>query len=128
MSLDVLIVDDSPAMRKFVERVLHLSGLPLGVCRTAADGAEALTLLREAPADIVLTDINMPGMDGEELVRQVAADEALSQIPILVVSTDHTRQRMDRLFALGARGYVAKPFYPEGLREEIERVLASGKS
>lgn len=124
MPLDVLIVDDSPAMRKFVERVLHLSGLPLGVCRAAADGAEALALLRQAPADIVLTDINMPGMDGEELVRQVAADQDLRQIPVLVVSTDHTRQRMDRLFALGARGYVAKPFYPEGLREEIERVLA----
>lgn len=126
MPLEVLIVDDSPAMRKFVERVLQLSGLPLGRCRSAADGAQALALLRDAPADIVLTDINMPEMDGEEFVREVSEDEGLRKIPILVVSTDHTRQRRDRLFALGARGYVAKPFYPEDLRHEIERVLSGG--
>ena len=123
MPLNVLIVDDSPAMRRFVERVLSLSGLPLAECRCANDGAQALALLREAPSDIVLTDINMPGMDGEEFVRQVSADPELNDIPVIVVSTDQTNQRKERMFGLGARGYVSKPFYPEVLRQEIERVL-----
>jgi len=123
LAYNVLIVDDSPAMRSFVRRVLELSGLDVGSCLEAGNGQEALNLLRDAWVDVVLTDINMPTMDGEQFVRLLEADEALRSIPVLVVSTDRTDGRVRQMMTLGAKGYVTKPFLPETLREEMERVL-----
>jgi len=120
-----LIVDDSPAMRTFIRRVVDLSGLEVSGYAQAADGASALRLLQNQAVDVILTDINMPGMDGEELLQRLQQDERLRLIPVIVVSTDATAGRMERMLALGARGYVAKPFSPEGLRAELERVLES---
>ena len=123
MAFNVLLVDDSPAMRSFVRRVLALAGFELGKCLEAGNGREALDVLRAEWVDVILTDINMPVMDGEELARQLAADDVLRSIPILVVSTDCTQVRIDRMLALGARGYVTKPFTPEALGEQLEQVL-----
>ena len=104
-------------------RVIELSGFELSACFEAGDGAEALDILQNEWVDAILTDINMPGMDGEELLRRLAADELLCGIPAIVVSTDATENRIARLMALGARGYVTKPFRPETLRAELERTL-----
>jgi two-component system chemotaxis response regulator CheY len=123
MAYRVLIVDDSPAMRTFVRRVIELSGFELSHCFEAANGEEALGLLRNEWVDAILTDVNMPGVDGEELLRRLAADEMLRSIPVIVVSTDGTQNRISRLLSLGARGYVTKPFLPETLRGELERIL-----
>lgn len=123
MAYNVLIVDDSPAMRSFVRRALELSGIPVGECLEAGDGREALEVLRTQWVDVVLTDLNMPTMDGEQFVRRMEADESLRPIPVLVVSTDRTDQRVQQMLTLDARGYVTKPFLPETLREELERVL-----
>lgn len=123
MSYRVLIADDSPAMRSFVRRVVELSGFELSHCFEAGDGQEALELLRREWVDAILTDINMPRMDGEELLRRLAADELLNSVPAIVISTDATENRIARLLALGARGYVTKPFRPETLRAELERSL-----
>ena len=123
MSYRVLIADDSPAMRSFVRRVVELSGFELSHCFEAGDGQEALELLRREWVDAILTDINMPRMDGEELLRRLAADELLNSVPAIVISTDATESRIARLLALGARGYVTKPFRPETLRAELERSL-----
>ena len=123
MSYRVLITDDSPAMRAFVRRVIELSGFDLAACFEAGDGAEALDVLRTEWVDAILTDINMPKMDGEELLRLLAADEMLRSIPTIVISTDATENRIARLLSLGARGYVTKPFRPETLRAELERTL-----
>jgi two-component system, chemotaxis family, chemotaxis protein CheY len=123
MAYNILLVDDSPAMRSFLRRVLDLSGLDVGRCLEAGNGLEALDLLVREWIDLVLTDLNMPVMDGEELVRRLAADESLRSVPVLVVSTDRTEARVRRLLELGARGYVAKPFLPETLRAEMDRVL-----
>ena len=71
----------------------------------------------------MLADINMPKMDGETLVKEMPQLEHLMAIPVIVISTDATESRMDRLRSLGAKGYVTKPFAPERLREEIESVL-----
>jgi two-component system chemotaxis response regulator CheY len=65
----------------------------------------------------------MPGIDGEELLRRLAGDESLRGIPTIVISTDATENRIARLLALGAKGYVTKPFRPETLRAELERTL-----
>lgn len=123
MNHDVLIVDDSPAMRRFVRRVLDLSGFPLGELNEAGDGFEALDKLQQHHFDLILTDINMPRMDGEEFMTRVAAEETMKRIPVVVISTDATHNRADRMLALGASGYIAKPFSPEALRAELERVM-----
>ena len=123
MAYNVLIVDDSPAMRSFVRRVLELSGIEVGQCTEAGDGAAALEVLGKEWVDVVLTDINMPTMDGEQFVRRLEGDPALRSIPVLVVSTDRTEQRVRQMLTLGAKGYVTKPFQPETLRKELERAL-----
>jgi two-component system chemotaxis response regulator CheY len=116
-------VDDSPVMRSFIRRVLGLSGFEVGECVEAGNGEEALAQLDTHQVDIILTDINMPRMNGEELLRRLSADGVLKNIPALVISTDATKERILRMLSLGAEGYMSKPFSPEGLREELERVL-----
>jgi len=123
MELHVLIVDDSPAMRSFIRRVLDLSGLEVGRCLEASNGEEALRLLENNWVDAVLTDINMPQMDGEEFLRRLAEHQVLRLIPVLVVSTDRTESRIQKMLTLGAKGYVTKPFAPETLREELEHSM-----
>jgi len=123
MAYRVLIADDSPVMRSFVRRVIELSGFELSDCFEAADGEEALSVLRAQWVDAILTDINMPVVDGEEFLRRLSEDPMLRSIPVIVISTDATRNRIDRMMALGARGYVTKPFVPETLRAELERTL-----
>jgi two-component system chemotaxis response regulator CheY len=123
MAYRVLIVDDSPAMRSFVIRVIRLSGFELSTCFEASNGQEALDLLRQEWVDVILSDINMPGVDGEEFLQRLAGDEVLRSIPVIVISTDATQSRIERLLALGARGYITKPFLPETLRVELETTL-----
>ena len=123
MAYSVLIVDDSPVMRSFIRRVMTLSGFEVRECFEASNGEEALTQLGAHRVDVILTDINMPTMNGEELLRRLGADGVLKSVPALVISTDATRDRILRMIALGAEGYMTKPFSPESLREELERVL-----
>lgn len=126
MAYRVLLVDDSPAMRAFIRRVIVLSGFELDACIEAGDGAEALERLGREKVDVILTDINMPRMDGEELMRQLSQSPDFRDIPAVVVSTDSTRPRILRMIGLGAQGYIAKPFSPESLREALEKVLGCG--
>lgn len=123
MSFRVLIVDDSPAMRAFVRRVVEMSGFEADLYFEAGNGEEAIEVLNGNWVDVILTDINMPKMNGEQFLRHVEADENLRTIPVIVISTDATEQRRIQMMALGARGYVTKPFSPEGLRQELENVL-----
>jgi two-component system chemotaxis response regulator CheY len=123
MAYRVMIVDDSRSMRAFVRRVMDLSGFEVESCLNAANGAEALALLNQQRVDIILTDINMPEMNGEDFVRQMEQQDELRSIPVVVISTDGTENRIRRLLDLGAKGYVVKPFSPEALRAELERVL-----
>jgi two-component system chemotaxis response regulator CheY len=123
MAYSVMIVDDSPAMRKFMRRVMELTGIDTAEYREAGNGREALDQLRQKRVDLILTDINMPLMNGEQLVESLDADPDLRDIPVVVVSTDGSASRVQRMLDLGAKGYVTKPFHPENLREELERVL-----
>jgi two-component system chemotaxis response regulator CheY len=125
MALNIMIVDDSPVMRAFIRKVVGLTGLDVGEYYEAGDGQDALTLLRERWVDLVLTDINMPHMNGEELVRRMDADELFRTIPVIVVSTDSSNSRIQQMLTLGARGYMSKPFLPESLRDEVEKVLGA---
>lgn len=123
MALNIMIVDDSAVMRTFIRKVVGLTGLDVGEYCEAGDGEDALKLLGERWMDLVLTDINMPHMNGEEFVRRLEGDELLRTIPVIVVSTDSSPHRVRQMLALGAKGYVTKPFLPEALRDEVEKVL-----
>ncbi len=123
MALQILIVDDSPAMRSFIRRVVRLSGIEVDQYFEAANGAEALEQLAANSIDAVLTDINMPVMDGEEFVRRMRESAATKSTPVIVISTDATANRIHTMEALGAMGYLQKPFGPEQLRNELDRVL-----
>ncbi len=121
--LSVLIVDDSPLMRSFIRRILTVSGVRTKDVLEAGDGQDALDLMDKSPVDLVLSDINMPRMNGSEMLKRMSATPSMRTIPVIVVSTDATRQRMDTMQQMGAQGYIRKPFQPEALRCEIERVL-----
>lgn len=125
MALNVLIVDDSRVMREVVGRVLRLAGINLGTRFDAGDGKEALQVLNQQWVDLVFADINMPVMNGEELVREMRKSEQLRGLPVIIVSTDGTVGRMERMRELGVAGYLQKPFPPEKLRAEVERVLGA---
>jgi len=123
MALNIMIVDDSPVMRSFIRKAVSLTGLDVGDCYEAGDGEDALKSLGERWVDLVLTDINMPNMNGEEFVRRMENDELLRTIPVIVVSTDSSHSRVQKMLALGAKGYISKPFLPEALRDEVEKAV-----
>jgi two-component system chemotaxis response regulator CheY len=123
MAFNILIVDDSPAMRRVVRRVVEISGVNVGNFLEAGDGQEALDRLRTEWIDLIMTDINMPGMDGEELLLEVRNDPDLAAIPVLIVSTDRSEGRVRQMMSLGADGYVSKPFMPAALSQEMYRLL-----
>lgn len=123
MSFSVLVVDDSKAMRGFIRRVMDLSGFEYSQCLEAGNGQEALDLLDLEPVDVILTDINMPEMNGEEFLRHLEEDEEFRMIPVLVVSTDATENRIREMMSIGAKGYLTKPFVPEDLRGQLERLV-----
>ena len=125
MPYRILIVDDSPAMQSIIERVIRLCGFEIEEVVRASNGNKALSILATHPVDLILTDINMPESDGEDLVRRLGDEERLRKIPVIVVSTDSTQSRVHQLIRLGAKGYLAKPFTPEKLRSIIEQVLGA---
>ncbi len=125
MTKRLMIVDDSPVMRAFVRRTILVTGLPASGFLEASNGAEALAHLRSGTTgvDLILTDINMPVLDGEDFLRELKRDPALAAIPVVVVSTDSTEQRVGALLRLGASDYVRKPFPPERLAEVLCQLL-----
>lgn len=128
VALDMLVVDDSPVTRKMVRRAIGLCGLEIGQVWEAGDGAEALARLAEHRVDLVLADINMPVMNGMEFVERMSADPALSKVPVIVVATPISEQRIERLLDIGARAYLAKPFRPEALRSLVLEILGKGEA
>ncbi|MRR12455.1 response regulator, partial [bacterium] len=104
-------------------RTLQIAGLQMETCAEASNGSEALAKLAESEVDLILTDINMPVLDGEGLLRALQVDPELKRIPVVVVSTDSTDHRVDALMGLGARGYVKKPFQPERLGQVLAGIF-----
>jgi two-component system, chemotaxis family, chemotaxis protein CheY len=121
MAFNVLVVDDSAVMRQMVVRTLKMSGLPLGTVLEAANGEEGLSVLQEQWVDLLLLDINMPVMNGEEMLRRVRASPETEALPVIVVSTEGSETRLAALHELGA-SIVRKPFAPETLRDTIIRM------
>ena len=122
MALNILIVDDSSVMRAIIIKTLHLSQLPLGEVYEATNGQEALKVLDGNWIDLALVDINMPVMDGEEMINRLRQNPATADLPIIIVSTEGSETRKEVLTQKGA-GFVHKPFTPETLRDAILRTL-----
>jgi two-component system chemotaxis response regulator CheY len=123
MSLNVLVVDDSPVMRKVVRRSLGMCGLPVGEIHEAGNGLEALAVLARCWVDLVVADINMPEMNGVEMVEKMAEDQLIARIPVVMVTSERSEARIERLRQLGVRGYLTKPFRPEALRDLVNDLL-----
>jgi two-component system chemotaxis response regulator CheY len=121
MALNVLVVDDSAVMRAVILKMLRMADVPLGEIHEAADGRAAMGVLDENWIDLVFLDLNMPVMNGEELIREVRAREELSDLPILIVSTEGSQTRIDRLQRQGMR-FIHKPFSPEAFYEAIREM------
>ena len=119
MHWNILIVDDSKALRAMVRRVLSLTGLEIGEVHEAGTGQLALDMLRRLPIDIVLTDLNMPGMSGNELLEQIHSTSALSPIRVIVMTSEHAQPKLAALAQLGVRTCLIKPFSPEALRDAL---------
>lgn len=114
-----LIVDDSSVMRKIVERSLRQAGLDALVVREAGSGMEGLEVLRAEHVDLILTDINMPAMDGLEFVRQIKAQNLAPGAPIVMITTESSEEHVRQAIQAGARGYIRKPFTPEQVKERV---------
>jgi len=123
MSLDVLIVDDSAAIRKILHRVLMQAEVPLGKVHEASDGMEALETLKAQKVGLILSDINMPNMDGLELLGRLKADDAFKSVPILMVTTEGSQAKVLQALELGANGYVRKPFTAEQIKEKLTGII-----
>ena len=117
--LDVLIVDDSAAIRKILQRVLRQTEIPIGTVYEAGDGVEALETLRKQAVGLVLSDINMPNMDGLEFLTKLRAEQLWHGIPVLMVSTEGTQAKVLEAVERGASGYVRKPFTAEQIKEKL---------
>jgi len=119
----VLIVDDSSVMRKIVGRSLRQAGLEILQLLEASNGSEALMLVKENSLDLILTDINMPLMDGLEFVRQLRCIESAQHIPVIMITTEAGEAHVVQALSLGASGYIRKPFTPEQIKERVVPLL-----
>lgn len=120
MALNILLVDDSTTVRAVIARSLELAGVPVGTLHQAGNGREALAVLGREWIDLVFADINMPVMNGVEMIEKMREDGLLQTIPVVIVSTEGSVSRIEQLRAAGVRAYIRKPFTPELLRQVVE--------
>lgn len=120
-----LIVDDSSVMRKIVERSLRQAGLDSLVVHEAGSGTEGLEMLRANQVDLILSDINMPSMDGLEFLRQIRAQNLAPQVPVVMITTESSEEHVKQAIQSGAQGYIRKPFTAEQVKERILPLLTA---
>jgi len=119
----ILIVDDSSVMRKIIERSLRQAGLEQAEVVEAGNGVEALAQVREGVFDLILSDINMPAMDGIEFLRQLVTIESAKGVPVVMVTTEGSESRVVEALSIGAKGYIRKPFTPDQIKERVIPLL-----
>ena len=114
-----LIVDDSTVMRKIVERALRQAGLDPLVVLEAGSGTEGLELLKAKSVDLILSDINMPSMDGLEFLRQLRAQNLAPGVPVVMITTESSEEHVKQAILAGAQGYIRKPFTADQVKERV---------
>jgi two-component system chemotaxis response regulator CheY len=123
MSYSILIVDDSLPMRLVIKRTLKAAGYGSSEMLEAANGQEALELMKNSWVDMVITDYNMPVMDGLEFMKKIKKDDLFKDIPVVIVSTEGNDVKIKGFMDCGAAGYITKPFTPESIRDLITGIL-----
>ena len=123
MSFNLLIVDDSSSMRSVVKKIVDLSGVGINQLLEAENGRKALEVLGDNWVDAVILDINMPEMNGLELLQRMSEDALLKNIPVVMMTTEASETHMKTAFELGAKGFIRKPFLPEEVRRMLLGVL-----
>ena len=127
MAFNVLIVDDSSTMRAVIRKTLKVSGFDIGAFWEAVDGQEAMEVLNREWVDIVLTDINMPNMNGLELMAHMKEDQLLGSIPVVMVTTEGGEKTVRQAIEMGASGYIKKPFLPEDIKRTLNNIMGEAK-
>jgi two-component system chemotaxis response regulator CheY len=125
MESDVLVVDDSAAIRKILQRVLRQTGMAIRTIHEAGDGQEALEVMNAHKVDLVLTDINMPKMDGLQFLASVKASAQWRHVPVVMITTEGGETKVGEAVKLGAAGYVRKPFTADQIKEKLAGILES---
>ena len=123
--MDVLIVDDSAAIRKILKRVLQQAEISIGQIFEAGDGFEALERLREQPVHLILSDINMPNMDGLQFLRRLKTSVEWKDVPVVMITTEGGQQKVVEAIERGAVGYVRKPFNAEQIKEKLTGIVCA---
>jgi|SRR5215469_1735957 len=123
MDPDILVVDDSAAIRKILQRVLRQTGMAINTIHEAGDGEEALKLMKLQKIDLVLTDINMPHMDGLQLLAALRNSGEWAKIPVVMITTEGGEAKVAEAVRLGATGYVRKPFTADQIKEKLAGIL-----
>jgi two-component system chemotaxis response regulator CheY len=123
MSFNVLIVDDSTSMRAVIRKILLMSGIKMDRCFEAANGREALDVLAESWVDVILSDINMPELNGLEMLDRLKGDNLLKEIPVIMISTEGSEERIEASLQKGAKGFIKKPFVPEDVRKMLYEII-----
>ena len=123
MAYNILIVDDSFPMRAVIKKVIKASGFDIGELLEAGNGKEALQVMDQHWLDLVLTDYNMPDMNGLELLKAMKQSDTLADIPVVMVTTEGSDQRVEEFLCQGATAYIKKPFTPEQIKLHLNRIL-----
>ena len=123
MSYNLLIVDDSSIIRKSIKKTLALTDVDLGEIIEAENGQVALDKLKDNWVDLIFLDINMPVMNGIEFVEALRKDNELKNTPVVIISTEGSQERIQRLMELEVKDYLRKPVTPEAVCESIESIL-----
>jgi len=119
----IVVADDSQTARMFIKRCLQIVGCQDAEFREAANGKEALALLKERPANLLVTDLNMPIMDGETLLKWVKGNPRLTDVPVMIVTSAGNPVKEQQLSELGAFCVLNKPVNPATLRETLQPLL-----
>jgi two-component system, chemotaxis family, chemotaxis protein CheY len=123
--LKFLVVDDFSTMRRIIKNLLHDLGYPN--VTEADDGKTALPMLQTGGFDFLISDWNMPGMSGLDLIKAVRSDAKLAKLPVLMLTAEAKREQIIEAAQAGVNGYVIKPFTAETLKEKLDKILGPGK-
>jgi len=123
MTFNVLIVDDSYSMRSVIRKIINLSGIKTDQTYEAQNGIEALDVLSQHWVDVIISDINMPEMNGIELIKRLKQDDLYKEIPVIFVTTEGSLERIQEAKGAGAGGFLKKPFLPEELRKLLSDLV-----
>lgn len=123
MGISFLIVDDSLNIRAFIKKTLNMTDIDIKDIYEASNGEEAIEILKEKCVDFVLTDINMPKMDGLSMIKNIKCQEKFRDMKIIIISTEGSREKILEGVKMGASGYLKKPFGPEEIMELLQELM-----